>query len=156
MSRDDELQALVDRVAEAASAFIGGDIRTYVRLLPHATGYTLMSPYGGVRHGFDHSDEALDATARHFQGGEAKLEVVQAERSGDLALLVAVERQHGVVGAPPAQDWSLRVTLVFCREEGEWRLLHRHADALVHEIDHAHLARLAGGDSQPGHSDSSG
>lgn len=144
---DGELAALVGRTAEAASALIRGDIRGYVDLLPHAEDYTLMPPYGGARHGFDHSDAALDATARWFQGGEAELEVVRTDRSGDLAVIVAIERQHGVVGGLPAQDWSLRVTLVFRREGGEWLLVHRHADPLVHSIDHAQLSALARGDA---------
>jgi ketosteroid isomerase-like protein len=145
MEGDGELAALVRRTADASSAFIRGDMRTYVALLPHADDYTLMSPYGGVAHGFDHSDASLDATAAWFQGGEAELEVVQTYRAGEMAVIVAIERQHGVVGGLPAQDWSLRVTLVFRRDDGEWRLVHRHADALVHTIDHSQLSALARG-----------
>lgn len=146
-SNDEDLAALVERTAEAASVFIRGDIRGYIDLLPHAEDYTLLPPYGEVRHGFDHSDASLDATARWFQGGEAVLEVVRTDRSGDLAVIVAIERQHGVIGGLPEQDWSLRVTLVFRREDGEWKLAHRHADPLVHPIDHAQVSALARGDA---------
>jgi len=45
----------------------------------------------------------------------------------------------------PDQDWSLRVTLVFLREGPEWRLVHRHADPLVHAISMEHMAVLARG-----------
>ncbi|WP_433061213.1 nuclear transport factor 2 family protein [Dactylosporangium sp. CS-033363] len=144
-SDDGELAELVRRVREAAAVFIRGDIRAYVQLLPHADDYSLMSPYGGFAHGFDHSDASLDATSAWFQGGEAELEVVQTYRAGDMAVIAAIERQRGVVGGLPEQDWSLRVTLVFRRDEGEWRLVHRHADALVHSISHAQLAVLARG-----------
>ncbi|HEX4982085.1 MAG TPA: nuclear transport factor 2 family protein, partial [Ilumatobacteraceae bacterium] len=65
--------------------------------------------------------------------------------SGDLAVLVMVERQHGKVGHLPPQDWSLRVTLAFRRERGVWRLVHRHADPLVHPITFDQLAVLARG-----------
>jgi ketosteroid isomerase-like protein len=147
---DEELAALVRRVAAAASALIRGDVRGYVELLPHAEDYTLLPPYGEVVHGFDHSDASLDATAAWFQSGTAELEIVRADRSGDLAVIVAIERQHGVVGGPPAQDWSLRVTLVFRRDGGRWSLLHRHADPLVHSIDHAQLSVLARGGATPG------
>jgi ketosteroid isomerase-like protein len=50
-----------------------------------------------------------------------------------------------VVGGLPEQDWSLRVTLVFRREEGEWQLVHRHADPLVHSISLEQAAAIARG-----------
>ena len=142
---DQELAELVRRTADAASAFIRGDIRTYIELLPHAEDYTLLPPYGEVRHGFDHSEESLDATARWFQGGEAELELVRADRSGDLAVIVAIERQRGVVGGLPEQDWSLRVTQVFRRDRSGWQLVHRHADPLVRGITLERAAALARG-----------
>ena len=86
----------------------------YAALIKHANDYTLMSPYGGdVVRGFDDSDAALDGMAQFFRGGEATVEVVETYTSGDLAVLVVIERQHGTVGNLPEQDWSLRVTWVF-------------------------------------------
>ena len=144
---DEEVADLIRQTAEAASALIRGDIRTYATLVRHADDYTLMAPSGGEpRRGFDASDQALDALARYFQGGEAELQVFQTYASGDLVVLVAIERQHGEVGGLPDQDWSLRVTLVFRREGGGWRLVHRHADPLVHGISQEQLAALARGD----------
>ena len=133
---DQELTDLIERTAEAASALIRGDIRGYLTLIRHADDYTLMAPSGGEpRRGFDDSDQAVDALAEFFRGGgEADLEVFESYRSGDLVVLVAIERQHGEVGGLPDQDWSLRVTLVFRREGTGWRLAHRHADPLVREI----------------------
>jgi ketosteroid isomerase-like protein len=141
---EEDLADLVQRVEDAAVALINGDIGAYLTLIKHADDYTLMQPFGGeVTHGFDASPERLDATARFFQGGEAKLEVAQIYTSGDLAVLVAIERQHGKVGGLPDQDWSLRVTLVFRREGSGWRMAHRHADTLVHGISLEQLAALA-------------
>jgi ketosteroid isomerase-like protein len=145
---EDELAALVHRVTEAAEALIRGDIEGYAARIKHADDYTLMSPYGGepVR-GFDDSDEAFDALARFFRGGEATVEVVETYASGDLAVLVVIERQHGRVGDLSEQDWSLRVTWVFRRTaDSDWEVVHRHADALVHAIDHERLGALARGE----------
>ena len=145
---DEELAALVERTAEAAQALISGDIEGYTARIKHAHDYTLMSPYGGdtVR-GFDDSDEALAGLAQFFRGGEAKVELVETYTSGDLAVLVVVERQQGTIGHLPEQDWSLRVTWVFRRAaESDWELVHRHADALVHAIDHERLGLLARGE----------
>jgi ketosteroid isomerase-like protein len=105
-----------------------------------------MAPFGGEpTHGFDASSERIEATERYFQGGEANLELVQSYTSGDMVVLVVLERQHGEVDGLPDQDWSLRVTLVFRREGSEWRLVHRHADPLVYSISLDQVAALARG-----------
>ncbi len=143
---DKELAELVRRTAEAASALIRGDIRAYLTLVPHADDYTLMDPFGGEpTRGFDPSSEDLEALERFFQGGEAELELVESYASGDLAVLVVIERQRGRVGGLPEQDLSLRVTWVFRREGSEWRQVHRHADPLVRGISLERLAALARG-----------
>nr|WP_296066754.1 DUF4440 domain-containing protein [uncultured Actinoplanes sp.] len=144
------LAALVRSRADAAAALIRGDIRGYLALTPHADDYTLMPPNGGpVRADEEASDEAIAALEEWFQGGELhELDVVQAHTSGDLAVLVLIERQHGRVGGFPDQDWSLRVTEVFRREGGQWQLLHRHADPLTHAIGYDLTAALARGDAE--------
>ena len=140
---DQEVADLIDKVAEAASAIISGNIRRYVELIKHAEDYTLMAPLGGqTRRGFDGSDEAIEAMEHYFRGGEAVVDLVQSYKSGDLVVLVLIERQHGTVAGLPDQDLSLRVTLVFRREASDWMLVHRHADPLVNSTSHHRLAEL--------------
>jgi ketosteroid isomerase-like protein len=143
---DEDIAELVSRCADSAVAIINGDMRTYVRLITHAEDYTLLPPFGGPpRHGFDSSDEALAALSDFFTAGESEVEVAASYASGDLVVLALIERQHAEVGGLPDQDWSLRVTLVFRREDGGWELVHRHADPLVHEIGIQQAARIARG-----------
>ena len=142
---DRDITELIGNTAEAASAYIRGDIRRYLELIKHGDDYTLMPPYGGeTARGFD-AEAALESTPKMFRGGEADLELVESYASGDIAVLVVIERQHGEVGGLPDQDWSLRVTWVFRREGPEWRLVHRHADPLVHSISLEHMAVIARG-----------
>jgi ketosteroid isomerase-like protein len=63
---------------------------------------------------------------------------------------VGVERQYGTIGGLPEQDWWLRATLVFRREGSDWRLVHRHADALVQPIGMEQLSLLARGSVEGG------
>ena len=52
--------------------------------------------------------------------------------SGEIAYTVAIERSTVcVVGQDVPAAMSLRVTHLFRREEGGWKLLHRHADPLM-------------------------
>jgi ketosteroid isomerase-like protein len=143
---DEDVAGLVRRCAVAAKALIRGDVRGYLGLIRHADDYTLMPPFGGAtRHGFDSSAEAVEELARFFNAGEADVELARSYASGDLVVLVLVERQHGEVGGLPDQDWSLRVTLVFRREGDDWLLVHRHADPLVRELGIQRAAELARG-----------
>lgn len=143
---DEDLETLLEAIQRSAVAYIRGDIDGYLELIRHGDDYTLMSPLGGaVVRGFDYSPEALQQTREMFRGGEASVEVEQSYQSGDLAVLVVVERQHSEVAGMPDQDWSLRVTLVFRRTWEGWELVHRHADPLVHPIGFEELSKLSRG-----------
>jgi ketosteroid isomerase-like protein len=137
---------LVRRTEQAATALIRGDLPAYLQLIRHADDYTLMQPFGGPpTRGFDPRPEHVSALARFFKGGESTLELTQSYASGDLVVLVLIERQHGEVGGLPDQDWSLRVTQVYRRSGTAWELVHRHADPLVRPIGIDRAAALARG-----------
>jgi ketosteroid isomerase-like protein len=148
MTEDHSSLAELSRMAqESAESYLAGDLDTYASVLPHADDFTLMPPFGGpTRNGFVLDDETREATRSTFRGGHVEVDVDASYITGDLAVLAVVERQRGLVGDLAEQDWSLRVTLVFRRDEGQWRLVHRHADALVHPIGWNVLAQLARGD----------
>jgi ketosteroid isomerase-like protein len=65
-------------------------------------------------------------------------EVIAAGASGDLAYLVAFEHTTASIGGSPSLSYTLRATTVFRREDGEWKVVHRHADPVASE----HAAHL--------------
>jgi ketosteroid isomerase-like protein len=91
------------------------------------------------------TSERWEAMGRFFRNGALEQEVVQSYRSADMVVLVIIERACVEVGGLPAQDWSLRVTLVYRREGAEWRLAHRHADPLVKGVSLEQAAALTRG-----------
>jgi ketosteroid isomerase-like protein len=143
---ESDIADLVAQVEESADALMAGDVDRYLAFIHHAEDYTLLNPAGGpARRGFDDSPESRRAMAQMFQSGSAKLELIETYASGDLVVLVTLERNHGVVAGLPEQDWSLRVTWVFRRTQSGWELVHRHADPLVHRITPEQLSALAHG-----------
>jgi ketosteroid isomerase-like protein len=48
--------------------------------------------------------------------------------SGDLAYTVGFERSQVSVDGGPARDMVIRVTHIYRRIDGDWKLMHRHAD----------------------------
>ena len=59
--------------------------------------------------------------------------------SGDLAYSVGYERFDEVLEDGTTKPWTVRVTHAYRREDGEWRIVHRHGD-------------IAPVDERPGHS----
>jgi ketosteroid isomerase-like protein len=141
---DQALPDIISRTEQQAAAFMAGDMTRWASLIRLDDDFTLMQPFGGpASHGFDDSPERLAELARFFRNGGGTLEVDKSYLSGDLIVLVMIERQHGEVGGLPDQNWSLRVTQVYRRHGSDWRLAHRHADPLVRKISLEQAAALA-------------
>ena len=58
-------------------------------------------------------------------------EIVAAEARGDLAYTVALEHTTASVNGAEPEPYVLRVTTIFRREDGQWKVVHRHGDALA-------------------------
>lgn len=145
---DQATAALVRRSEQANTALMRGDIEGYRASVKLTDDFTLMSPFGGtITRGSDITSERWQAMGRFFRNGTFAQELVQSYSSADIVVLVTVERAHVEVGGLPAQDWALRVTLVYRREGHDWRLVHRHADPLARGISIEEAAALARGEA---------
>ena len=61
-------------------------------------------------------------------GGELRCDDLIVNVSGDLAYTVGYERGAMAVDEEKPEPMSIRVTQIYRREDGEWRLVHRHGD----------------------------
>ncbi|MBB3453725.1 ketosteroid isomerase-like protein [Rhizobium sp. BK313] len=144
---DQTVADLVRRSEEAHAALMRGDVKRYCEAITYTDDFTLMSPFGGKpTRGSELTVERIEAMGRFFKNGTFEQELIQAYGSADMVVLALIERQHVEVGELPAQDWPLRVTLVYRREGAEWRLAHRHADPLVKGVSLQQAAALASGE----------
>jgi ketosteroid isomerase-like protein len=76
----------------------------------------------------DAAREVFLKLAREFsQATASDIELVAADVSGDLAYTVHREITSTSVKDEP-RDYVLRVTQVYRREDGRWKVVHRHAD----------------------------
>jgi ketosteroid isomerase-like protein len=62
-----------------------------------------------------------------------RFELVTAGVSGDLAYTVGYEHTSVSWDGVPLKPYTLRVTHVYRRENGEWKIVHRHADRVPSE-----------------------
>lgn len=145
-----DIACLLDSSARANAALMKGDVRTYRGLVAYSDDFTLMTPFGGpptYRRAL--TEERIDAMSHFFRNGTFAQDFVAGYAAPDLVVLVVIERTNVEVGGLPAQDWALRVTLVYRREQGQWLLAHRHADPLVPPVSVLLAAALARGEARP-------
>jgi ketosteroid isomerase-like protein len=102
----------------------------------HRGDATILGGFGGYgEKGWDAVGARYDWASSQYKSGGAtmKVEYLNIGVSGDLGFTVAIERQEGArVGDQqnPTRR-ALRATQVFRKEDGDWKLLHRHADPLI-------------------------
>jgi ketosteroid isomerase-like protein len=128
MSEVDEfLAAMLPTIHEMDRAFINGDAGPRREIWSHDDPVTLFGALLTER-GWDEVGPAFDFLASRFSNGTRyDYEVIGAGASGDLAYIVGNEHTMASVGGATPEAIDLRVTTILRRENGEWRIVHRHA-----------------------------
>jgi ketosteroid isomerase-like protein len=110
-----------------------GNPEIYKQLYSRRDDVTLANPFGPPVRGWSEVSATLDRAAKNYQDGEAVgFDNVATDIGADLAYIVEVESYRARVGgAEEITPVSLRVTTIFRREEGMWKVVHRHADPIT-------------------------
>lgn len=89
---------------------------------------TLFGVWGPLRSGAEELRATMRwLTARFSRSTDFRFDVVAADVSGDLAYTVGYEHNNVEVDGKPT-NYTLRVTHVYRRENGTWKVVHRHAN----------------------------
>jgi ketosteroid isomerase-like protein len=130
---DTSFDTFMQQRRHVATAFVNGDPTPLREISTSADPATFYGPGGGIEQGAAHVLAVNEAGSRQFQrGGSTELEVLHYAANGDLGYWTGW--QHASVrtaGATEPTPMKLRVTEIFRRENGAWKLIHRHADPLA-------------------------
>lgn len=134
----DDLQEFLDsfipRQEAADEALHNGDAEPRKELWSREDPVTVLGAFGVAASGWGEVNETFDWVASQFSECESfQLEVIAAGVSGDLAYTVGYEHSKVSRDGGPARSNRLRVTHVYRREDGEWKVVHRHGDGLESE-----------------------
>ena len=127
---DASFPAFLTRFEAGLSRFVNGDPWAWSQHVSRSADASILGGFGGYEVG-DHVASRYAWAASQFEesGASVQVEYLSTVVSGDLACTVSIERSRVKLrGRAEAVPMQLRVTHVFRREHGEWRLLHRHAD----------------------------
>jgi ketosteroid isomerase-like protein len=133
MAAVDDLDQAVEQYQLALGEFMKGNPEPAKGLWSHREDVTLANPLGPPARGWEQVAETMKHAASNLRDGEITgFETVAKYVTPDLAYVVWVERQKGqVAGREDVASLDLRVTMIFRPEDGEWKIVHRHADPIT-------------------------
>jgi uncharacterized protein (TIGR02246 family) len=133
---DPELQATLEKLDEAHVAFHNGNPEPSKAIWSHASDVTLTGGAGGaIEKGWANVRRRLEWASAQYSRGRQRNERVRVTSSGDLALVAQYEHiWFYSPGQERESERHYRVTTVLRREEGRWRVVHRHADTMMERV----------------------
>jgi ketosteroid isomerase-like protein len=124
-----EVRAFIGRCHEALTQQSQGHLEPLLELWSRADDVTVMAAIGGYQVGFDAVSDLLSAASKTQRFDSWSAENLVTSIADDLAFSVELEHYGRVVDGQD-QGMTLRATQIYRREDGEWRIVHRHGDIL--------------------------
>lgn len=137
-SMTDDFKTFIEKRKVVAQAYVNGDAGPLAKIAVKNFAATFFGPMGAVVEGAREVLGRYELDALSFDAGsESDLEIVHMCANGEIGYWAGFQnarpRMKGRAGTIPMR---LRVTEIFRKEEGEWRLIHRHADPLFETKSH--------------------
>jgi ketosteroid isomerase-like protein len=128
-----DVDQLIDQYQLALGEFVNGNPAPVKELYSHRDDVTLANPLGPPARGWDEVTKTLERAASNIREGEiTSFDVISKLVTPELAYVVWIERQKAKMGARQnVTPVDLRVTMILRPEEGQWKIVHRHADPIT-------------------------
>jgi hypothetical protein len=127
----DDFTTFLSRVDAAQLELQNGRPAAFKALWSQADEVTLSGGFGGtIERGWPAISNRLDWVGTRFSNGTNRIERIVTRVSGELGYVVQAEHlRYRVPGETSDSTREYRVTMIFRREAGEWRIVHRQADS---------------------------
>lgn len=127
MSAENEVRKASEQFYAALNRMANGDASTMADAWSHSATVTTMHPIGGREVGWDEVKGPWGQVSQLASGGQVNLNDQLIQVSGDMAYEVGTEQgQFTMAGEQVAINQ--RVTNIYRRENGTWKIVHHHAD----------------------------
>ena len=134
MGIEDEVREASKSFYAALNRMLNGDAGSLPDIWSHSSTVTTMHPVGGREVGWENVRETWEQVAKLASGGEVRLNDQFIQAAGDMACEVGIEKGKCTMAG---QQVSIehRVTNVYRREAGAWKIVHHHTDPSPAMID---------------------
>lgn len=133
-ANDAGFDAFLATLEGATNRFINGDPTLWKQLCSQSNEATILGGFGGYEKGWREVGPRYNWASAQFRASGAKKNFTCISKivQGDLAYTVTIERADELwAGQEKATAQALRVTQIYRKENGTWKLLHRHADPFL-------------------------
>jgi ketosteroid isomerase-like protein len=137
-------EAFRERLDAAVLGVMNGDSSAWEEIYSHAPDATLFGGWGGPgEKGWEQLAARWKMVTGRYRSSTLQIERVSEHITPEMAVTVEIERGEAQFSDGSSGPIALRVTHVFRREEGQWRLVHRHADEQMKlQPIESHIQRL--------------
>ena len=127
MSTEDEVRSASEQFYAALNRMASGDAGSLADIWSHSPTVTTMHPVGGREVGWDAVRASFEQVAQLASEGKVELRDQIIRVVGDVAYEAGVEYgQLKLAGHPVTIEH--RVTNIYQREAGAWKIIHHHTD----------------------------
>jgi ketosteroid isomerase-like protein len=134
MTAVDDVDQLIEQYQQALGEFMKGNPEPVQKLFSHREDVSLANPLGPPAHGWEQVAQTIERAASNFRDGEfLSAEIIERNVTPELAYALWLERAKAKVSGEEDifVPIALRVTMIFRPEDGEWKIVHRHADPIT-------------------------
>ena len=120
---------MLARHIEAEEAFVHGDPQPRMELWSRRDPVTLFGAIGMSESGWGQLSQTFSRVVSRFSAvSDFRIDIELVGVGEDLAYVLWFERFDGSIGGRAREPVTVRVTHVYRREDGDWKIVHRHAD----------------------------
>jgi ketosteroid isomerase-like protein len=133
MAAQDDVDEFIQQLTLALGELMKGNPEPVKKCYSQGQDVTLGDPFGPFVRGWEQVAAVIDHAASQFRNGEmVDTETVKSYVTPEFACLVTVERAKAKVGGEDAvTPINVRATTLMAPEDGEWKIVHRHVDAIT-------------------------
>ena len=136
-----DLQTAIDTYRQAQKEFVKGNPQPFKDVCSHSDDASIFGGWGGYEKGWAAQvEKRYDWASARFASGEdeRKIENISLVVTPEMAYSVDIERSKiSLANSKEVRTMALRVTTIFRLENGDWKVIHRHADPLVEVLPSA-------------------
>ena len=134
MAAEADVRKASQQFYSALTRMANGDASQLAGIWSHSAAVTTMHPIGGRQVGWDAVRASFEQVARLAMDGKVDLRDQLIQVAGDVAYELGVEHGQFKLGGKPVKI-EHRVTNIYQREGGAWKMTHHHTDTSAAMLD---------------------